>query len=349
MALSWQSLQVPNLKNMTTVTGGGSFAGLASSGIARLQSTSLYGQAIDWEYDDDFTVNSNQSISFSCPNKFKGTITGYLSDGIKLSGQSEWENVSSNQMVNTVYKLIETADTTQQMGFIPVNRNGKGATTQGSSGISYIQPWASRKFWKGSKPLNLSFNFNLVSFGDGKLDVYDPAVHLLSMCYPRELKDVISAKKAVKNSIIGDALTIDGNLTDSSGKNLVTSVLDSIKPWAIPGPSLQYTADNPEKGDAVTVTIGNLFAFGACYVNQVNLEFSPTFDAQGYPLWCKCSVSFEPSESNYVTADGEFNFGKFSDNANGLGSVLNAIAVTGETLIKDFIAHEKALWRALIS
>lgn len=349
MALSWQSLQVPDLKNMTTVTGGGSFAGLASSGIARLQSMSLYGQRLDWEDDDNFNINNNQIIEISCPTKkyytSTGSIVGYLSDPIKLSGQSDWEDVSSNQMVNTIYKLIETVDQTQQMGFLPVAGNN-------SAGVSYIQPWASRKFWKGSKPLNLTFNFNLVSFGDAQKEVYNPAVFLLSLCYPRKLENVATAESLVKeNELLSSIFDVGGTLTTGSGENLTTAVLTALKPWAIPGPSLSYgganNGNNNGQGDTVTVTIGNLFAFGACYVNQVNLEFSPTLDGNGYPLYCKCSISFTPSESNYCLSDGEFNFGSFSNGANELADVLTAISVTGTTLIKDFIAHEKALINAL--
>ena len=345
MALSWQSIQTPSLANITTPTGGGSFAGLASSGIARLQSASLYGKSLDWENDDDFEMAANQSIVISGKNK--GSVTGYLSEGVKLTGQSDWEQITSNSMVNTIYKLIETVDTTQQMGFVPSN----SGSTANSAGISYIQPWASRKFWKGSKPFTTTIPFNLVSITNAKTDVYDKAVTLLSFCYPRDLANTVTTfKDAVSNLKIGEKQLFLTQGTGTDGKpNLVNSLTSAIKSWAIPGPSLTYGGENDQsKGDAVTISIGNLFVFGACYVNQVNLEFSSTLDNNGYPLWCKCSISFDTMESNYCSSDGKLYLNKIPDNQAALANLLSSIANTGQTLVTDFINHEKALWNALI-
>lgn len=324
-------------------------ANVVSSTVAGIQSESLYAQPLDWQNDDDYSVKFNQSIIISCPNK-KAYIVGLLSDGVKLSGQSDWENITSNNIVDRIYKAVQSVDATQQMGFIPARRGG---TTAGSAGISYIQPWASRKFWKGSHPFDLTFNFNLISKTDGKEQVYEPAVKLLSLCYPRKLgtasgDSVITAKEAVQKNF-GSVFNVGGTGTDGKS-NLITSVLDALESWSIPGPSLTYSGKNDSSGsmgDTVTIMIGNLFVFGACYVKKVDLEFSPSFDNKGYPLWCKCSISFETLQSNYVNTDGSFNLSEFPKGSEKLANVLSSIANTGKTLIIDFIEHEKKLWAAL--
>lgn len=323
-------------------------ANIVSSVVGGIQSESLFAQPVDWQYDDDFVASLNQTITITCPNK-NANIVGLLSDGVKLTGQSNWEAVSQNSTINKIYSVIETIDTLSQAGFVPSTSGNVG-----TSGISYIQPWAQRKFWKGSNPLSLNFNFNFISTGDGESQVYNPAIKLLSLCYPRVLEnagaeaylnklEIPDGSGGKKKLFLTKGVGTDGN------PNLVASVAGALQGWSVPGPGLQYQdKDGSRDGDAVTIMIGNLFAFGACYLTKVDIEFSPSFDNKGYPLWCKCSIAFETSESNYCTSDGTFNMGKMSDNANNLGNVLNAIGNTAATFVSDMFDHAEATVQAVI-
>lgn len=345
MALSWQSLSIPDLKNMTTTTGGGSFAGLVSSGVAALQSQSLYGERLDWENDDCFTISDNQTITISAVHK--GSVTGYMSEPLSLNGGAKWNDINNNTFTSLAFKLIDTFDENQQLGI--------GAAL-GAGGQSYNQPWASRKFWKGSEPFSLTLKFNLITIDNAKENVYDKAIRLLSFCYPRDLGE---DQNAVKN-LIDSIKKPDGtSLLNTSGENtigkdnVVTAFTKAFRSWAIPGPSIYFDSSKSEEGNAgqgdnVSVVIGNLFAFGQCYVTNVGLEFSPTLDSTGYPLWCKCSISFQTAESNYCDSNGNLNLVKMNDSASQLGNLMSSIGHTASELISDFMTHLQKLFNAVI-
>lgn len=329
------------LANITKIAAdAGSFADVTSSALARLQGSSLYGKPINWEDDDDFQINENQTVTFSCGNK-KVSVTGYMSEPVILNGASKWGDINNNMFTGLAFKLIDTFDENQQIGI--------GASV-GNAGVSYNQPWASRKFWKGSEPFNLTIKFNLIAISNAKEDVYDQAIKLLSLCYPRDLgADDNAAKNLIDKIGIFDTNGTDTNT--AGGPNVVTAFSNAFKSWAVPGPSIYWSSsesDEKKTGDNVKVVIGSLFAFAQCYVTNVNLEFSPTLDSTGYPLWCKCSVTFQSAESNYVTSDGKFSMNKWGDSASTLGTLMSSIGTTVSEFVNDMIDHVKALFNAVL-
>ena len=269
-------------------------------------------------------ASNPQEIMIACKGKRRRVI-GYLSQGVKINGTSEWEDLVSTNGISEMSKGVATLNKIGQLGF--AGKNTQGGSTAGSV---IQQPWLDRKFWKHSKSFDLNFEFNFVAESSAKDDVFLPAQALLSFCYPREINNV-ALVESFKN---GSGAFVSGNTNTEGGKNLAGAVRDSIKTFAIPGPSLMYGAKRDDgstvedNGDAVTIVIGNMFAFGACYLKQVQLEFSPNMDYSGYPTWCKCSVSAEAMDSNYCSADGSFNISQWANSANDISDVVDAARVT---------------------
>lgn len=269
-----------------------------------------------------------QEIIISCKNK-RRRVCGYLSEGIKLNGTSDWEVFTQSSGMSTLTQGLGTVNTIAQLGFTGTSGDDKPYGT----GASIQQPWMNRKFWKDSKPFTLDFNFNFVSETSSKEDVFLPAIALLSFCYPRAIDDT-EAAEIIKNKIqglrskVGEMVGGGTSATNTAGhKPLLDAALDAIRFFAIPGPSLMYGAKGNEngqldQGDAVTIVVGNTFAFGACYLKNVNLEFSPNFDYSGYPVWCKCQIQAEAMDSNVCANDGSFMYGNIPNYADGLADLL---------------------------
>ena len=279
-----------------------------------------------------------QEIIIACKGK-RRRVCGYLSEGVKLTGVSEWEDIASTAGISTLSSGISTVNKLGQLGFANIAQKGNNDT----SGSVIQQPWLDRKFWKHSKPFDLSFNFNFVSETSSKDEVFLPAIALLSFCYPREVDNVDLIEKA--QEFMGN----DGTNTKGK-KNVMNAAKDVLKAFAIPGPSLMYgaTKDNQsnatqgDNGDAVTIVVGNMFAFGACYLKQVVIEFSPNIDYSGYPVWCKCSISAEAMDSNYCNSDGSFNVSQWGNKANDISDLVQALSTTVEDAAKNTMNIAKA-------
>lgn len=269
-----------------------------------------------------------QEIIIACKGK-RRRICGYLSEGVKLTGVSEWESIANTDGISTLSKGISTVNNLGQLGFANIAQTD-GTNTAGSV---IQQPWLDRKFWKHSKPFDLSFNFNFVSETSSKDEVFLPAIALLSFCYPREVDNVELIEQT--NEFLGG---VSGGKTNTKGKeNVVDAARETVlKTFAIPGPSLMFGATRDKQGnvtqgdngDAVTIVVGNMFAFGACYLKQVVIEFSPNIDYSGYPVWCKCSVSAEAMDSNYCKSNGDFNVSQWGNDANDISKLIDALSTT---------------------
>lgn len=265
-----------------------------------------------------------QEIMIACKGKRRRVI-GYLSQGVKLVGTSEWEDLVSTNGISEMSQGVSTINKLGQLGF--AGKNTQGGSTAGSV---IQQPWLDRKFWKHSKSFDLNFDFNLVAESSAKDDVFLPAIALLSFCYPREINNVALVEdfKTKSSPYVSNGTNSEG------GKNLAASVRDTLRVFAIPGPSLMYGAKREgggtvqDNGDAVTIVIGNMFAFGACYLKQVVLELSPNMDYSGYPVWCKCSIQAEAMDSNYCAANGDFNVSQWANTQNDISEVIDAARVT---------------------
>lgn len=282
-----------------------------------------------------------QEIIIACKGK-RRRITGYLSEGVKLTGVSEWEDIASTAGISTLSSGVSTVNKLGQLGFANIAQKSDNNT----AGSVIQQPWLDRKFWKHSKPFNLDFNFNFVSEVSSKDEVFLPAIALLSFCYPREVNnvDLIEKSQQTLGSIAGDGTNTQG------GKNVMAAAKEVLKAFAIPGPSLMYgatrdsqgNATQGDNGDAVTIVVGNMFAFGACYLKQVIIEFSPNIDYSGYPVWCKCSISAEAIDSNYCSPNGDFNVSQWGNSANDISDLVAALSTTVEDAAKNAMNIAKA-------
>lgn len=282
-----------------------------------------------------------QEIIIACKNK-RRRVCGYLAEGVKLKAESNWKPITDNGVISQFQKGLSTVDSLTQLGI-------GGETKQGgsSAGTTIQQPWAERKFWAGSKPFTLDFNFNFVAEKDAQYDVFMPAQALLSFCYPREVANLKSAE-ALK-SAGGQVISSDKNT--KGGQNLAKAVSEAAKTYAIPGPSLMYGSDREKEkgdnGDAVTISVGNMFAFGACYLKSVQIEFSPNIDWTGYPVWCKCTISAEAMDANYCNEDGSFLVGQFNNNQAALSNVMQALSDTIEQSAQDMANIAKKTMNAI--
>ena len=287
-------------------------------------------------------ASNPQEILISCKGK-RRRISGYLSEGVKLNGVSDWTSIVDTAGISALNSGVDTIQKLGQLGFAG-NTEGGGH----SAGSVIQQPWVDRKFWKQSKPFDLQFSFNLVAESSAKDDVFLPAQALLSFCYPRKVSNVSMVNKV--KSTLGN-LTSDMPNTQGS-KNLLKSVNDAIKVYAIPGPSLMYGAEGNKQGendngDAVTIVIGNMFAFGACYLKTVQLEYSPNIDYSGFPVWCKCSISAEAMDSNFCEEDGSFNISQFANNANNISDLVQSSTVVVEDAARNVANIAKATVNAI--
>lgn len=285
-----------------------------------------------------------QEIMIACKGK-RRRVVGYLSEGVKLNGVSNWEPIVNTTGISQLNTGLTKANTLGQLGF-------GGQTTSGgySTGTGILQPWLNRQFWKGSDPFTLEFNFNLVAETSARDDVYLPAIALLSFCYPR-LIDNVEIVENTKNTIDNTFAT---DMGDGSGRSTVIGALSKsvLNTFATPGPSLMYGAKGNKEGendngDAVTIVVGNTYAFGACYLTKVSLEESPNRDYTGYPTWCKCSVSARAMDSNFCSPDGDFMVSQWGDSASDMSDLVEALTVTTETLIKNAANIAKATWNSI--
>ena len=276
-------------------------------------------------------VSIPQEIIISCKNK-RRRVRGFLSEGVKLSGSSKWNNFLSNSALTPLNKGLGTLDTLSQIGAGDL-AGGRDDNPKGSTrGTSTQMPWMNRKVWNGTDPFSLQFSFNLVAEENSQTEVFEPAIALLSFLFPRTVSNVkiVETAQEFVGKHVSDTTNTDGKAT------IAQALLDLSKEmtFAIPGPSLAYmTSEDGENllednGDAVTIVIGNMFAFGGCYLKDVSIEFSSNVDFSGYPTWCKCSISFETMDTNYCMENGDFLLNTFPQSGKGLSELIDACNTT---------------------
>lgn len=277
--------------------------------------------------------NAPQEIIICCKNK-RRKVHGFISEGVKLKGQSDWKEMFDSGVLQIGKNLVDAAD----------------ATIQAFKGASIQQPYMNRKMWVSSKPFDISFNFTLINdYDTAENDVYLPAQALMSFCYPRSL----DAQKKIHDYTDEHFSFVDLDAPNSQGEtNLLGATVKNAGMYSIPGPALGYQSSqdgdpNGDQGDAVTITIGNMFAFGACYLKSVDLEFSPTIDHSGYPIWCKCAISTECMDANYCDSEGNFLISQYQSSADGVGEVIDALKTTASDAAKNVVNIAKATVNAL--
>jgi len=272
------------------------------------------------------TDTSPSEIIITCKNKNR-RVHGYLSNGVKISGKANWRSFVDSGVFKTVKSVMDDiSDVVQAWG-----------------GASMQQPWMNRKLWVSTDPFSFDFSFNFISDGNtGKTDVYLPAETLLSFIYPRSL----GTATQIKNFITNNIPFLDPNATNTRGeKNVLGSAIDTFtNAFRIPGPGLKYNGEGSDSGDgdAVTIVIGNLFAFGGVYLENVDLEFSPVMDNSGYPIWCKCNVKATAMDVNYCDYNGNFVISQYKDSQAELSGFLDAMKTTATDAVADTVNIAKA-------
>lgn len=267
--------------------------------------------------------NNPQEVIIACKNK-KRRVCGILNEGIKLSGEAQWEELFGGGITALGGSLINM-----------VNK-----TSQYTRGTSIQQPWMNRKFWNSTKPFSFSFQMNFIAdlYG-GKVDVWEPTQALLSFVFPRQL----STAQAISEDLDSSSVINTKQRNSKGGQGVLAAGVDTFaNEFAIPGPGIGWSENATSKGDfgtdnydgngdAVTLVIGNLFAFGGVYIEKVDVEYSPNMDSSGYPLWAKCTVNVTVMDVNYCNTDGSFMINRFADEQAALSSLVDSVT----TLIGD--------------
>ena len=295
---------------------------------------------IGYSYEDEYILSpfvSKSSIgnlvTISCKTK-KTQIRGYLSEGIQVNGSAKWKEMFDGGIGALGKGLLQTGSNLAQIGY--------GRTIQ--------QPWMNRKFYESTSPFSFQFGINFVSQGDAESQVFKPAEYLLSLIYPRTT--VYGSNEESKNptgtgnNFVGKAMQA-ANLKPAPG-TVVDTALNTMVDFVIPGPSVLYKGDGSDTdnhGDAVTITIGQAFAFGTVYLENVDVKFSETFDSTGFPLYARCTVKATCMDVNYCLSDGSFLISQFPKGQYG---ALSNFIDSFEKLISDAARDTQNVGKAVV-
>lgn len=257
----------------------------------------------------------NGVVVITCKTK-KTTIQGVLSNSLELEGRAKWKEMFNGGIFGLSGGILQAGSNISQI----------------LGGKTLQQPWMNRKFYESSEPLSFTMEINFVSHGgdSAKKQVYDPVRYLLSLVYPR---------KGGGNAV-GNALVDNGGKDDAGkpigGGSLVGTMINTMQEMHIPGPSLGYTEGAEDAGDSVSITIGQTFAFVGVYIDSVQATFSPTFNAEGYPLWAKCKVKATCMDSLACDSNGDFLSSGFKVLPSAeMSAFIDQAKITGTTAAKD--------------
>jgi hypothetical protein len=286
---------------------------------------------------DEYYVDPNNLVTFHCPNR-ELTISSLITSPIPLKSQAEWNEPLSS---GTVHEALVMLDTILSVG--------------GSTSIK--QPWFGRKTYKGSKVFNFTIGVEFVATHNAHADVWLPALGLLSLCYPRKVSRPIRYAYTVndKNERVLRGYAYNGlkekervvkevpfKGTDADWeKALETKDIKNgiLGLYVQPGPNIfQGTSEftDTSLADNVSVSIGSIIQFDSCYMKQVTLEATNSFNEAGYPNRIKGTVEFETMDIPFAEENGDFMFlSKLSQNNNfTLDGLLEQLMELGERLFQ---------------
>lgn len=264
-----------------------------------------------------------QEVTFSCPNK-NVRIMAPLGGKLKLSSSSEWDEMFGGGLGNVAGGVIGTVNNALQWA--------KGNTLQ--------QPWMNRKIYKNTKPFTFTLPLTFVTpIGQSSKEwVAKPTMALMSLLYPRKGGASLSNAVESKTGYNSKGTDVAGN---DHSKSLIGSAINLCDTYFIPGPSLRSTmesASDGDRGDYVIIMAGNMFNFGLCYVNSVDIEYSDSFDPEGFPLAASVNVQATCQDAVYCDEDGNFNVRTLGNNAENLSKFLDATRDTAVHTTKNIQA-----------
>ena len=284
-----------------------------------------------------------QEVIIRCPHKHK-RVSGVMNAGIRINGKAQWKNMFDGGVTSLAGKTIDQVSNIAQW----------------SQSVSLQQPWMNRKIYNKTEPFSLEIPMSFVcQQGDAKAEVYDPVMALLSFIYPRQYPSSTNSEPVtgltlakglfskIKEKITGSKLgqnvkeEFSGVSLDGFDQSLVGSLLNAVGAYVVPGPGLKYDSTNKyninESGDYVEVTIGNIFNLGACYLEDINIEFSQAMNAFGYPLAAKVTVKATSMNTCYCNVNGELQiWDSFGDTGEKIGKLLDSIQATKGAAINMF-------------
>lgn len=266
-----------------------------------------------------------QEVVLSCPHK-NVRISASLGGQLQLSVNAEWDEMFGGGIAALGGGVIGTANNMLQW----------------VGGKTMQQPWMNRKIYKNTKPFSFTLPLNFVTpVGQDPMEwVAKPSVALISLAYPRMIKDSggEGLSKGIQKAFKGDNSAV------------TSAALELIKFYAIPGPSLRYdstgvhasgenkgkqlTSEN-DKGDSVNVMIGNLFNLGACYLTNLSFTYAESFNEFGFPLALKVSVQITCADQILCDENGNFQVNIPPQNAGGLTNLLEACQQTGSNAVEN--------------
>ncbi len=258
-----------------------------------------------------------QEVVITCPHK-NGRVSGILNGGVKLNAQAEWTEMMSGGIMSLGGSLIETGNNLLQ--FV------KGSSIQ--------QPWMNRKMWKSTKPFSFEIPMSFVATTDPVDDVIRPALALISFTYPRELSTSGGNQANAYNALHERGFDKNGSMKNS----LVGTAMQTLNLYNVPGPALRYgtkEAKGDDEGDPVSIVIGKMFAFGACYIENVSVEYSQAVDYDGFPIAVNVNVKATVMDAACCQTDGNFLVQEFYGSSEALGQFLDKFSETTENLVDN--------------
>lgn len=262
-----------------------------------------------------------QEVVITCKHK-NGRVCGVLNSGVTLDGKAEWREMMGGGIMSLGGSVVETANNLLQ--FV------KASSVQ--------QPWMNRKMWQTTKPFSFSFELAFVAQEDALNDVVRPAMALVSFIYPRELKtkggedsSAYTGLNRITNGAFEKAFTRD---------SLVGTALSSFQFYNIPGPGIRYDGNDTgdEVGDPVTIVIGKMFAFGACYLEGVKVDFSRSVNHSGYPIAAKVNITATVMDACTCQTDGNFLIQEFYGSSENLNAFIDKFSQTAGQTVTDLKA-----------
>jgi hypothetical protein len=233
----------------------------------------VFGQSGIISLEDTYAAATPQKVvlkrSFSGNSVAKQksiSITGLLSGPLQFHVNSHWQSLLNG--ANGAVGSIASSIL-----------SGADTIAQTVAGRSIRQPWFGRKTWQGTDPLSFVVPMEFVAYVDAKTEVYDPMVGLMSLLYPRASNEAYSED--------------------------TTALLST---YFIPGPTLFYPSEliKNNTGDTISVTVGSLISFSACYVEGLTITVYNSFTPDGYPQRISCTVSVTSMDTPFVNQDGTF-------------------------------------------